>query len=168
MAGTYFASRRDFTGIGYSAILLCLALLAQSCATISQWNRPSARPRWAPRTSGGTSAHGRLRVDDGQTGAAMAASTGSTLGPLGRPLALIWVSMVGIPPPRIESRSWFNSVASGGMRRATPHVGCEDGSRLGLPEADGLADAVGGLQDGAQDGALGADVGQGGFSVGHT
>ena len=43
MAGISFAYRRDFA-IGHFAILFCLAVLAQSCATLSQWNRPVVVP----------------------------------------------------------------------------------------------------------------------------
>jgi len=48
MAAVHFASRRSFNGIGYCAILLFLGMVAQSCATISQWNSQMSLPQAAP------------------------------------------------------------------------------------------------------------------------
>jgi rare lipoprotein A len=48
MAGACFASRCSFNGIGYCLILLLLGAAAQSCATVSQWNRQTALPELAP------------------------------------------------------------------------------------------------------------------------
>ena len=48
MAAMHFASKRSFNGIGYCAILLFLGMVAQSCATISQWNSQMALPQAGP------------------------------------------------------------------------------------------------------------------------
>ena len=48
MAGVYLASKGDFNRIGYPVILLFLGLVAQSCATVAEWNPQMALPHTAP------------------------------------------------------------------------------------------------------------------------